>query len=228
MQYAGRIILGLCFLAAVYATRPGFAQTAEAPPATIPSAATPPETTPTTTSPWFPPTLLLPAITPQTNPNVISPQLQLDYNLQTPLFGELPLRQELSEKGIDFIAHYISQTASNTAGVHGTGTAYTQQVDFGLSFDLDKLGIWPDAVARYAMTDRAEPHQQDRRVFPLSVDFWTRTKSAFQRDKCREVPRRQAAGPQARLLSDGQRFCRITLSLQLHQRCFLRASNNAP
>jgi len=173
VQYAGRIILGLCFLAAVYATRPGFAQTAEAPPATIPSAATPPETTPTTTSPWFPPTLLLPAITPQTNPNVISPQLQLDYNLQTPLFGELPLRQELSEKGIDFIAHYISQTASNTAGVHGTGTAYTQQVDFGLSFDLDKLGIWPDAVARYAMTDRAGVNLTNRTggYFPYQSIF---------------------------------------------------------
>ena len=39
------------------------------------------------------------------------------------MFGELPLRKELSEEGIDFIARYISQTASNTAGVHGTGTA---------------------------------------------------------------------------------------------------------
>ena len=79
----------------------------------------------------------------------------MDYNLQIPLFGDLPLRQELSQKGIDFIAHYISQTASNTAGVHGTGTAYAQQVDFGVGFDLDKLGIWPDAVGRFAMTDRA-------------------------------------------------------------------------
>jgi porin len=71
------------------------------------------------------------------------------------LFGELPLRKELAETGIDFIAHYISQTASNTAGVGGTGTSYAQQVDFGVSFDLDKLGVWPDAVARFAMTDRA-------------------------------------------------------------------------
>ena len=94
-------------------------------------------------------------ITPLTNPAVISPVLHLDYNEQIPLFGELPFRKELAEKGIDFIAHYISQTASNTAGIHGTGTAYAQQVDFGLSFDLDKLGVWPDAIARYAMTDRA-------------------------------------------------------------------------
>ncbi len=125
------------------------------PPTTTPSGVTSPKTTPTPTSPWFPPTLLLPQITPLTNPAVISPQYQLDYNLQTPLFGELPLRKKLSEEGIDFIAHYISQTASNTAGIHKTGTAYAQQVDFGVSFDLDKLGIWQDAVARYAMTDRA-------------------------------------------------------------------------
>jgi hypothetical protein len=105
--------------------------------------------------PYFPPTLLVPQITPLTSPAVISPQFQLDYDLQIPLFGDLPLRQELSQKGIDFIAHYISQTASNTAGVHGTGTAYAQQVDFGVGFDLDKLGIWPDAVGRFAMTDRA-------------------------------------------------------------------------
>jgi porin len=78
------------------------------------------------------------------------------------LFGELPLRKKLSEEGIDFIAHYISQTASNTAGIGGTGTAYAQQVDFGVSFDLDKLGIWPDAVARYAMTDRAGTNLTNR------------------------------------------------------------------
>jgi len=89
------------------------------------------------------------------------------------LFGDLPLRKELSEKGIDFIAHYISQTASNTAGIHGTGTAYAQQVDFGIGFDLDKLGIWSDAVARYAMTDRAGLNLTDRTggYFPYQSIF---------------------------------------------------------
>ena len=160
-QYAGRIILCLCLLAAVYVAQPGFAQTAEHPPVTTPSAPTPPVTAEAPgpaaplAPPYFPPTLLLPQITPLTSPAVISPQFQLDYDLQIPLFGELPLRKKLSEEGIDFIAHYISQTASNTAGVHGTGTAYAQQVDFGVGFDLDKLGIWPDAVGRFAMTDRA-------------------------------------------------------------------------
>jgi hypothetical protein len=90
------------------------------------------------------------------------PQAQLDYNLQISLFGDLPFRKELREQGIDFIAHYISQTVSNTAGIHGTGTAYADQVDFGLSFDLDKLGIWSDAIARYAMTERASVNLSNR------------------------------------------------------------------
>jgi hypothetical protein len=123
------VILCLCLLAAVYPAQPGFAETAENPPATTPIAPTPPGGTEAPgpaaplASPYFPPTLILPQITPLTSPAVISPQFQLDYNLQIPLFGELPLRKELSEEGIDFIARYISQTASNTAGVHGTGTA---------------------------------------------------------------------------------------------------------
>ena len=165
MQYMGRIIPWFCFLAALYAAQPGSAQTAQDPPAE-PPAAPPPSATTLTANPsasrWFPSTLLLPQITPLTNPAVISPQTQLDYNLQIPLFGDLPFRKELSENGIDFIAHYISQTASNTAGIHGTGTAYADQVDFGLSFDLDKLGIWPDAIARYAMTERAGVNLSNR------------------------------------------------------------------
>lgn len=135
-------------------------------PATVPDAPLPTLTTdpanPANSAQPQPPAPLLPGlrslvpqITPLTNPAVISPQAQLDYNLQVPLFADLPWRQKLSQEGIDFIAHYISQTASNTRGIHGTGTAYAQQVDFGISFDLDKLGIWPDAIARYAMTDRA-------------------------------------------------------------------------
>ena len=170
MQCSAWIILCICFLKAVLAAQSGLAQTAPTSPAAVPSAPTPPVSTDTTnppaqpSSPAVPGALVslapglrsvVPEITPLTNPAVISSQAALDYNLQIPLFGELPLRKELSARGIDFIAHYISQTASNTAGVHGTGTAYAQQVDFGVGFDLDKLGIWQDAVARFAMTDRA-------------------------------------------------------------------------
>jgi porin len=91
----------------------------------------------------------LPVIGDTTNPAA------LDYVGQRPLFEDFWLRQDLAARGIDFIAHYISETVSNTQGVKGTGTAYAQQVDFGLSFDLTKLNLWPDAVARFAMTDRA-------------------------------------------------------------------------
>jgi hypothetical protein len=50
------------------------------------------------------------------------------------------MRAEIAD-GVLPCDDYISQTASNTAGIRGTGTAYAQQVDFG--FGLDKLGIWP-------------------------------------------------------------------------------------
>ena len=163
----------------MFAGQSALAQSAQTAP--VPSDPTSPVTTDTTnppaqaSPPATPGTLVspLPVITPLTNPAVISPVPHLDYNEQIPLFGELPFRKELAAKGIDFIAHYISQTASNTAGIRGTGTAYAQQVDFGLSFDLDKLGVWPDAIARYAMTDRAGTNLTDRTggYFPYQSIF---------------------------------------------------------
>jgi porin len=90
----------------------------------------------------------LPAISDTDNP------AELDYVKQLPLFGDLPFRQRLHDEGIDLTAHYISESMSNTAGYLGTGTDYAQQVDFGISFDLGKLGVWSDTVARFAMSDR--------------------------------------------------------------------------
>ena len=150
-QRLGR--MALLFFVSGFAAQPvcGWGQTAQPSPPNAPAAtattdttgrlATPPSATPAVPS--------LPSITDTTNPAA------LDYVIQYPMFGDLPLRQELKEKGIDMVAHYISETMSNTQGVKGTGTAYAQQVDFGFSFDLDKLGIWSNAVARFAMTDRA-------------------------------------------------------------------------
>jgi hypothetical protein len=81
----------------------------------------------------------VPIIVPPTNPAIISPpQAQLDYDLQIPLFGELPFRKELAKKGIDFIAHYISQTASNTAGIH----ARRRSIGTHLAGALNPLPIW--------------------------------------------------------------------------------------
>src|SRR5215469_4002040 len=81
VRHIGRIVLYLCFLAAACAPWPGFAQTLQTSTPTFPNGPTPPETASTTNpsaSPWFPPTLLVPQITPLTNPAVISPQAQLD------------------------------------------------------------------------------------------------------------------------------------------------------
>ena len=120
-----------------------------------PERATPPATAETANPPTLAPPIpvrgapTLPAITDTTNPAA------LDYVIQYPMFGDLAFRKDLADKGIDLIAHYISETMSNTRGIGGTGTAYAQQVDVGASFDLDKLGVWSDAVARFAMTDRA-------------------------------------------------------------------------
>lgn len=126
-----RILLFL--LAAGFAAQPGrgSAQTAPVLPLAVPSSPTPAATTDTT------------------NP------AELDTVLQRPLFGDLPVRQALAARGITFSAHYISETMSNTRGVKGTSTDYAQQVDFGFAFDLGKLGVLPDAIATFAMTDRA-------------------------------------------------------------------------
>jgi porin len=90
-----------------------------------------------------------PVISDATNPAA------MDSVIQVPLLANLPLRRTLYAQGIDFTAHYISESAANTAGVHGTGAAYAQQIDFGASFDLGKLGLLPDTFFRFAMTDRS-------------------------------------------------------------------------
>jgi porin len=149
--------LALFLLAAGVAAQPvhGRAQTAKPLPASVPSAPATPETAetinpPTSASPIPVPSVpTLPAISDTTNPAA------LDYVIQYPMFGDLAFRKDLAEKGVDLIAHYISETMSNTRGIGGTSTAYAQQVDVGASFDLDKLGVWSDAVARFAMTDHA-------------------------------------------------------------------------
>jgi porin len=91
----------------------------------------------------------LPAISDTTNSAAA-----LDYVKQEPLLVNLPFRKNLAAQGVDLIAHYVSETAANSRGARGTGTAYTQQIDLGVSFDLNSLNLWSDAVARFAVTDR--------------------------------------------------------------------------
>jgi porin len=89
----------------------------------------------------------LPAISDANNPAA------LDYVVQVPLLHDQPFRQDLGIKGIDFIAHYISETAATTRGTKDT--AYAQQIDFGVSLDLGTLHLVPDSIVRFAMSDRA-------------------------------------------------------------------------
>jgi porin len=79
----------------------------------------------------------------------------LDYVVQQPLFEEAPWRRALEVRGIQVIAHYVSESAANSNGVRGRGVAYAQQIDIGASFDLEKLGVWDSAVVRVAFSDRA-------------------------------------------------------------------------
>jgi porin len=82
-------------------------------------------------------------------------QAALDYVVQEPLFENLAWRKALDGRGIQLIAHYVSETAANSDGVAGRGVAYAQQIDLGVSFDLEKLGGWDGTVVRLALSDRA-------------------------------------------------------------------------
>ena len=125
LQCSARIVLLL--LAAGFAAQPvcGWGQTAQPSPTPAPGApatTAPIDTTgqlaaPPSVGPGIP---ALPAITDTTNPAA------LDYVIQYPMFGYLGFRKDLADKGIDLIAHYISETSSNTRGIGGTGTAYAQ------------------------------------------------------------------------------------------------------
>jgi hypothetical protein len=140
LQRSARVLFFL--LAAGFAAEPvrSWAQTAQPSPPAAPGA----PTTSATVDAATPPTLALPITLPgkptlppisdTTNPAA------LDYVIQYPMFGDLDFRKDLADHGIDLIAHYISETMSNTRGIRGTGTAYAQQVDFGASFDFGKLG----------------------------------------------------------------------------------------
>ncbi len=97
-----------------------------------------------------------PTISDATNPAA------MDLVKQFPLFGDLSFRRALAAQGIDLIAHYVSESAANTAGYRGTSAAYAHQIDFGASFDLGKLGLLPKTIIRFAMTDRVGHNLADK------------------------------------------------------------------
>jgi porin len=64
-------------------------------------------------------------------------------------------RTDLEAKGITLRAHHIAETAANPVGGLRQGAAYTEQVDAGADFDLEKLMGWPKAKLHVTFTQRA-------------------------------------------------------------------------
>ncbi|HQS14136.1 carbohydrate porin [Reyranella sp.] len=64
-------------------------------------------------------------------------------------------RGDLEAKGIALRGHHISESAANPIGGLKQGAAYTEQVDAGADFDLEKLIGWPKAKLHVTFTQRA-------------------------------------------------------------------------
>ena len=64
-------------------------------------------------------------------------------------------RSDLEAKGITLRAHHIAESAANPIGGLKQGAAYTEQVDAGADFDLEKLIGWPKAKLHVTFTQRA-------------------------------------------------------------------------
>jgi porin len=63
-------------------------------------------------------------------------------------------RSSLQDKGITLRAHWTTESAGNLSGGRRRTARYTQQLDFGADFDLDKLWGIPDAKIQFTVTDR--------------------------------------------------------------------------
>jgi porin len=63
-------------------------------------------------------------------------------------------RTQLQDDGINLRAHWTTESAGNISGGHYQTARYTQQLDFGADFDLDKLWGVPDAKIQFTVTDR--------------------------------------------------------------------------
>ncbi|MDP3242533.1 MAG: carbohydrate porin [Reyranella sp.] len=64
-------------------------------------------------------------------------------------------RSDLEAKGVTLRAHHIAESAANPIGGLKQGAAYTEQVDAGADFDLEKLIGWPKAKLHVTFTQRA-------------------------------------------------------------------------
>lgn len=63
-------------------------------------------------------------------------------------------RTQLQDDGITLRAHWTTESAGNTSGGHRQTARYTQQLDAGADFDLDKLWGVPEAKIQFTVTER--------------------------------------------------------------------------
>ena len=63
-------------------------------------------------------------------------------------------RTSLQDAGIDLRAHFTTESAGNPSGGNYQAVRYTQQIDFGADFDLDRLMRIHDAKIQVTLTDR--------------------------------------------------------------------------
>ena len=63
-------------------------------------------------------------------------------------------RTQLQNEGITLRAHWTTESAGNISGGHFQTARYTQQLDFGADFDLDKLWGVPGAKIQFTVTQR--------------------------------------------------------------------------
>jgi porin len=87
---------------------------------------------------------------------VASPGRASDPNpLSDTLTGDwLGIRTALKDRGIDLTTVYTSETAYNPQGGQQHSALYTDQISFGLAFDLQKLLKLNDAEFQISITDR--------------------------------------------------------------------------
>ncbi len=63
-------------------------------------------------------------------------------------------RTSLRDAGIDLRAHFTTESAGNPSGGNYQAVRYTQQIDFGADFDLDRLMSIHGAKIQVTLTDR--------------------------------------------------------------------------
>ncbi|WP_244754409.1 carbohydrate porin [Rhodanobacter sp. B2A1Ga4] len=63
-------------------------------------------------------------------------------------------RSSLQDDGITLRAHWATESAGNLSGGHEQTARYTQQLDAGADFDLDKLWGVPNAKIQFTVTER--------------------------------------------------------------------------